>query len=107
MRTSTVNESIKVIRQYVGKEVTVRVEGNKVEMLRVIGYSVSNLTHTKLLTVIVEDNNGGWTVTKEMIDAGAGEKVYARFIDKGIKARFENTFMIDEFKDLKDVDYKK
>ena len=106
MRTTTVNESIKVIRQYVGKEVTVRKAGN-VESLRVIGYSVATLEHTKLLTVILEDNNGGWTVTKDMIDAGAGEKVYTRFIDKGIKARFENTFMIDEFKDLKDVDYKK
>ena len=106
MRTTTVNESVKVIRQYVGKEVTVRKEGN-VELLRVIGYSVSTMAHTKLLTVIVEDNNGGWTVTKEMVDTEAGEKVYARFIDKGIKARFENTFMIDEFKDLKDVDYKK
>ncbi|WAX17948.1 hypothetical protein PM708P4_00041 [Parabacteroides phage PM708P4] len=107
MRTTTVNESIKVIRQYVGKEVTVIKESNTVETLRVLGYSVATLEHTKLLTVILEDNNGGWTVTKEMIDAGAGEKVYARFIDKGIKARFENTFMIDEFKDLKDVDYKK
>ena len=106
MRTTTVNESIKVIRQYVGKEVTVRKEGN-VESLRVIGYLVANMTHTKLLTVILEDSNGSWTVTKEIVDIEAGEKVYARFIDKGIKARFENTFMIDEFKDLKDVDYKK
>ena len=106
MRTTTVNESIKVIRQYVGKEVTVRKEGN-VESLRVIGYSVANMTHTKLLTVILEDSNGSWTVTKEVVDIEAGEKVYARFIDKGIKARFENTFMIDEFKDLKDIDYKK
>ena len=107
MRTTTVNESIKVIRQYVGKEVTVRVEGNKVEMLRVIGYSVANMTHTKLLTVILEDSNGGWTVTKEIVNIEAGEKVYARFIDKGIKARFENTFVIDEFEHLTDVDYKK
>ena len=106
MRTTTVNESIKVIRQYVGKEVTVRKE-DTVEMLRVIGYSVSTMTHTKLLTVILEDSNGGWTVTKEIVDIEAGEKIYSRFIDKGIKARFENTFMIDEFKDLKDVDYKK
>ena len=106
MRTTTVNESIKVIRQYVGKEITVRKEGN-VESLRVIGYSVANMTHTKLLTVILEDSNGSWTVTKEVVDIEAGEKVYARFIDKGIKARFENTFMIDEFKDLKDIDYKK
>ena len=106
MRTTTVNESIKVIRQYVGKEVTVR-QGNGVERLRVIGYSVANMTHTKLLTVILEDSNGSWTVTKEIVDIEAGEKVYAQFIDKGIKARFENTFMIDEFKDLKDVDYKK
>ncbi|WAX17399.1 hypothetical protein PM116P2_00029 [Parabacteroides phage PM116P2] len=104
MRTTTVNESIKVIRQYVGKEVTVR-NGDTVEMLRVIGYSVSTMTHTKLLTLIIEDNNGGWTVTKEMIDAGAGEKVYARFIDKGIKARFENTFVIDEFEHLTDTEY--
>ena len=104
MRTTTVKESIKVIRQYVGKEVTVR-NGDTVETLRVIGYSVATLAHTKLLTVILEDNNGGWTVTKEMIDAGAGEKVYARFIDKGIKARFENTFMIDEFEHLTDTDY--
>ena len=106
MRTTTVNESIKVIRQYVGKKVTVR-QGNRVEKLRVIGYSVANMTYTKLLTVILEDSNGGWTVTKEMVDIEAGEKVYARFIDKGIKARFENTFMIDEFKDLNDADYKK
>ena len=106
MRTTTVNESIKVIRQYIGKEVTVR-NGDTVETLRVIGYSVSTMTHTKLLTVIVEDNNGGWTVTKDIVDTGAGEKIYSRFIDKGIKARFENAFMIDEFKDLKDVDYKK
>ena len=106
MRTTTVKESIRVIRQYVGKEVTVRKEGT-VETLRVIGYSVANMTHTKLLTVILEDNNGGWTVTKGMVDAGAGEKVYSRFIDKGIKARFENTFVIDDFKDLTDVDYKK
>lgn len=106
MRTTTVNESIKVIRQYVGKEVTVRKEGN-VESLRVIGYSVSNLMHTKLLTVILEDSNGGWTVTKDIVDAKAGEKIYSRFIDKGIKARFENTFVIDEFEYLKDIDYKK
>ena len=103
--TTTVNESIKVIRQYVGKEVTVR-QGT-VEKLRVIGYSVANMTYTKLLTVILEDSNGGWTVTKGAVDIEAGEKVYARFIDKGIKARFENTFMIDEFEHLKDVDYKK
>ena len=106
MRTTTVKESIKVIRQYVGKKVTVRKE-DTVETLRVIGYSVANMTHTKLLTVILEDNNDGWTVTKDMVDTGAGEKVYARFIDKGIKARFENTFVIDEFQDLKDIDYKK
>ncbi|WAX17469.1 hypothetical protein PM116P4_00002 [Parabacteroides phage PM116P4] len=104
MRTTTVNESIKVIRQYVGKEVTVR-NGDTVEMLRVIGYSVSTMTHTKLLTVIVEDNNGGWTVTKDIVDTETGEKVYARFIDKGIKARFENTFTIDEFEHLADTEY--
>lgn len=106
MRTTTVNESVKVIRQYIGKEVTVRKEGN-VETLRVIGYSVANMTYTKLLTIILEDNNAGWAVTKDMVDTGAGEKVYARFIDKGIKARFENTFVIDEFQDLKVIDYKK
>ena len=106
MRTTSVSESVKVIRQYVGKEVTVR-QGNGVEKLRVIGYSVANMTHTKLLTVILEDSNGGWTVTKDMVDTKAGEKVYARFIDKGLKARFENTFVIDEFQYLKDIDYKK
>ncbi|WAX17351.1 hypothetical protein PM93P1_00029 [Parabacteroides phage PM93P1] len=107
MRTTTVNESIKVIKQYVGKKVTVR-QGNKVEMLRVIGYSVSNMTYTRLLTIILDDsNNGSWPVTKDMVDTEVGEKVYARFIDKGLKARFENTFMIDEFKDLTDADYKK
>lgn len=106
MRTTALNESIKVIRQYVGKEVTVR-NGDTVEMLRVIGYSVSTMTHTKLLTLIVEDSKGIWPVTKEMVDTEAGEKVYARFIDKGLKARFENLFVIDEFRDLTATDYKK
>lgn len=107
MRTTTVNESIKVIRQYVGKKVTVR-KGDTVESLRVIGYSVSTMTHTKLLTVILEDSNdGSWPVTKDMVDTEAGEKVYARFIDKGLKARFENLFVIDEFRDLTATDYKK
>ena len=106
MRTTTVNESIKVIRQYVGKEVTVR-QGNGVEKLRVIGYSVANMEYAKLLNVILEDANLGWTVTKGIVDAEAGEKIYSRFIDKGIKARFENAFVIDEFKYLKYIEYKK
>ncbi|WAX17270.1 hypothetical protein PM21P1_00048 [Parabacteroides phage PM21P1] len=105
MRTTTVKESIKVIRLYVGKKVTVRKE-NTVEMLSVIGYSVTTTEDMKILTVILEDNkNGYWTVTKDMVDTEAGEKVYARFIDKGINARFENLFVIDEFKDLTDTDY--
>lgn len=104
MRTTTVKESIKVIRQYAGKEVTVRKEGT-VETLRVIGYSVSTTEHTKMLSVILEDNNGRWTATKDVVNTKAGEKVYARFIDKGIKARFENLFGIDEFKCLEYVEY--
>ncbi|WAX17838.1 hypothetical protein PM708P2_00028 [Parabacteroides phage PM708P2] len=104
MRTTTVKESIKVIRQYVGKKVTVR-NGGPAEMLRVIGYSVSTMAHSKLLTVIIEDSKGGWPVTKEMVDTKAGEKVYARFIGKGLTARFENLFAIDEFEHLTDVDY--
>lgn len=107
MRTTTVNESVKVIRKYVGKEVTVRKE-DTVETLRVIGYSVSTMGDMKILAVILEDNdNDGWEVIKDIIDTKAGEKVYARFIDKGIKARFENTFVIDEFRDLTATDYKK
>ena len=104
MRTTTVNESIKVIRQYVGKKVTVRKE-DTVEMLRVIGYSVTTLTDLKFLTAILEDNNGMWIVTKGMVDTEAGERIYARFIDKGIKARYECLFRIDEFKDLTAIDY--
>ena len=104
MRTTTVKESIKVIRKYVGKEVTVRKE-DTVETLRVIGYSVSTTGFAKVLTVILEDNNGYWTVTKGVVHPEDGEKVYSQFIDKGIKARYECLFAIDEFKDLKDVDY--
>ena len=104
MRTATVKESIEVIRQYVGKEVTVR-NGDTVEMLRVIGYSDSKAEGMRILTVILEDNNGLWTITKDVADTEAGDEVYALFIDKDIKARFENTFNIDEFKDLTSIDY--
>lgn len=95
-RTKEITALVKAIRPLIGKEVNVIKECYTIKA-RLLGYSVNVSTYTETLNVIIEDYNG-WGLTTRVLDKT--DKVYKKFLDKELSAKYETPYEIEELKDF-------
>ena len=98
MATATTKEIkalVKAIRPLIGKDVNV-IKDEYTIKARLLGYSISVGTYTETLVAIIEASDG-WELTTEILDGK--DKVYKKFLDKGIYAKYESSYMIQGFED--------
>ena len=93
--TKEIRAAVKAIRPLIGKEVNV-IKDEYTIKARLLGYTISVGTFTETLSVIIEDENG-WSLITEILDEK--DKVYKKFLDKGLYAKYESPYMIQGFED--------
>ena len=106
--TKEIKALIKAIRPLIGKEVNVikddytikaRLLGYSIGVgtytvkSRLLGYSIGVRTYTETLTVIVEAADG-WSLTSKILDKD--DKVRKKFLDKGLCAKYEVPYDVEE-----------
>ena len=101
--TKEIKALIKAIRPLIGKEVNVIKDEYTVKS-RLLGYSIGVGTYTETLVAIIEASNG-WELTTEILEGK--DKVYKRFLGKGICAKYESLYVIQGFEDTTHVAFLK